>query len=353
MDNSVLLLIVSALVILMIGFFFMGLQIVPDGNARIVERLGRRHRTLLPGVSLIIPIIDRVRKTQLGLETIMDNGTRRVPLVDASGNVSMAEQRMDPREMKLMGRDNAEIFVDAVAYFRITEPMRAAYDVVALADTFMSLIETTLRQEVGKLDGDSIVTSRDFLSENLRTVLQEASVTWGLEVIRVEIENIRFDEEIMQKLSEARRQELIRRAEIVAAQAAADREVLEAEASKKAMILRAEGEKAAQIALATAEKEAQILKAQGQFEEQRLEAEARFLLQSREQEGQAQGYSALVTALAEKSEAIIALEALKAQVKVAESIGNSSNALILPAETAGLFGALNSVAKGLEMARKI
>jgi regulator of protease activity HflC (stomatin/prohibitin superfamily) len=123
----------------------------------------------------------------------------------------------------------------------------------------------------------------------------------------------------------------------VGQKAQAEQLTLAADAKKKATILEAEGIK-----------EAAVLKAQGEFEAQKLEAEARFLLQSREQEGIAQGYAAISKALKENPEAIVALEALKAQAKIAESIGNSNNALIVPSDTAGLFGAFASLAKGYE-----
>lgn len=338
----------ALLVVIFLLVIVVGIQKVPDGNARVIERLGKRHRTIGPGISFIIPFIDSVKKRGVNLDTYLDNGGRKVTLIDPSGNISIAENRMDPRELKLLGKDNSEIFVDSVAYFKIADPIKAVYDVVSLSDSFLSLIETTLRQEVGKLDGDTVVTSRDILSDRLRGALQSAATNWGVSVFRVEIEDIRFDDEVSKKLSDARKEELVRRAELVAAQAIADQKVIEAEAEKKARILQAEGEKQAEIAKAEGEKESLILRAQGQFEEQRLQAEAQYLLQSREQEGIAKGYAAIVDAISKNSDAVIALEQVKAQVKVAESLGNSSNALIIPAESAGLFGAVSAAIKGIE-----
>lgn len=341
------------LTILLLAFLFVliiafGIQKVPDGNARVVERLGRRHRTIGPGISFIIPFLDNIKKRGVLLETYLENGSRKLSLLDKNGNISIAENRMDPRELKLLGKDNSEIFIDSVAYFKISDPMKAVYDISSLSDSFLSLVETTLRQEVGKLDGDTVVTSRDVLSDRLRAALQAAATNWGVTVFRIEIENIRFDDEVSKKLSDARKEELVRRAEVVTAQAIADQKVIAAEAEKKARILKAEGEKQAEIAKAEGEKEAMILKAQGQFEDQRLQAEAQFLLQSREQEGIAKGYAAIVEALSTNSDAVIALEQVKAQIKVAESLGNSGNALIIPAEAAGLFGAVSTAIKSFE-----
>ena len=109
------------------------------------------------------------------------------------------------------------------------------------------------------------------------------------------------------------------------------------DAKRKAAIFQAEGEA-----------EAARIRAQGDFDAKKLQAEASFLLQSREQEGIAQGYAAIAQALKANPEAIVALEGLKAQAKIADSLGKSQNALIVPSETAGLFGAIASLAKGYD-----
>lgn len=350
MDPQIITLVLIAVAILLI--LFLGIQKVPDGNARVVERLGRRHRTIRAGISFIIPFIDSIKKSGVILETILENGSRKISLIDQNGNISIAEHRMDPSELKLLGKDNSEIYVDSVAYFRISDPIKAVYDVSSLSESFLSLIETTLRQEVGKLDGDTVVTSREILSDRLRDALQSSATNWGIAVFRVEIEEVRFDDEVSKKLSDARKEELVRRAQLVAAQALADQKVLEAEANKKAQILEAEGQQQAEIAKAEGEKQSLILRAQGEFEEQRLKAEAQFLLQSREQEGVAKGYSAVVNAISNNPDAVIALEQVKAQIKVAESLGNSNNALIIPAESAGLFGAVSAAIKSFEQITK-
>lgn len=337
------------LTILFLIFIFKGVQRVPDGHSRIVERLGRRHRVLSPGISVIVPLIDTIKTTGLNLETIMDNGQSRKTLFDGLGNISMAEHRLDPPVHKLLAKDSSEVFVDPIVYFRISEPMKAVYDVSDLGNTMLNLSESILRQEVAKQDGDSVISSRDIIGENLRAALQEAATNWGIRILRVEIEDIYFDKDITDSLSKARKQELDRRAEVVEAQKEADKEVIAAEAFKKAEILRAE----ALVKKAEGEKQAAILKAEAEYETQKLEAEASFLLQSREQEGIAQGYAAITQSLSQNPEAIVALEALKAQTKVAESLGHSNNALIIPNETAGLFGAFTAAIKGVDAALNI
>jgi len=321
------------LVAILVLFIFLGIKRVDEGRAKIIERLGRRHKVIRPGLNVIIPILDRVKPNNFVLETILDK--ERISLVSQAG-ISIAEHRMDPPEQRLLAKDNSEVKVDPVVYFRITDPIKIVYDVNDFASSFESLIQTTLRQEVGKYDGDTIITARETLSDALKTSLLDAATTWGITVLRVEIEKIRFDEKVEQVQSEAREEELKRRTEIIAEKAGAEQEILRAKAKREAEILEAEGIK-----------QAQILRAEGKFEADKLEAEAAFLRQSREQEGIAQGFAAISKALRENPDAIVALEALKAQAKVAESLGNSENTMIIPAETAGLFGAIGSIQKVL------
>ena len=337
--------VVILLTILAIIFIIKGIQKVPDGRARVVERLGRRHKILKPGLGFIVPFLDQVKKDGLNIFTFRDGVN--VNLVEKGGNIVMSETRLDPPPKEMIAKDNSEVNVDIIGFFRITEPAKTVYDVDNVYESLQSLMETTLRQEVGKLDSDTLIASRDILSEKLRNNVTEAAISWGIQVTRIEIESIEFAGPIQEKLAEARREELIRRAQVIEAQAKRDMEVLVAEGEKASRVLKAEGIRESQILEAEGKKQEEILVAQGEFEKAKLEAEGRFLLQSREKEGIAQGFDAINKALKEKPEAVIALETLAAQKDVAKSIGESQNALILPAETAGLFGAIGSITKGM------
>jgi regulator of protease activity HflC (stomatin/prohibitin superfamily) len=354
-----MLVVIGLLLVLAVLFIWTGIQIVPDGYGRIVERLGRRHRVLMPGINITVPVIDKIKKSGFDQLTVThmeeEEGkmvSNSVALWNKRGNVSLAEHRMDPPKGHFLAKDNSDIWVDSVAYFRIVDPMKAAYDVAAFEPTFTSLIETTLRQEVGRQDGDSIITSREIMGENLRSALQEAAGAWGVQIIRVEIEDIHFNPEVARELSEARERELIRRAELVEKKGQAEQQILLADAAKKASILEAEGKMEADIKEAEGKKQAQILIAEGEFEKDKLEAEGQYLSESRQKEGEAKGFSAIVAALSQNPEAIVALQALTAQERVAESLGKSTNALIVPSDTAGLFGAAASIIKGYEHMKK-
>ena len=322
----------GAIALLILVLLLKGIKVAPEGRAKIVERLGRRNKTIFPGINIIIPFVDKVKIINETVTTKVRGMS--VSLVD-NGAMILAEQRMDPDSKLLLAKDNSQINVDPVVYFRITEPAKLVYDVQDFEESFETLIETTLRQEVGKYDGDTIITSRDTLGDALKQGLLEAARNSGIEIRRVEIEDISFDAEVTRSLSDARQEELKRRAELVAKKAEAEQLTLAAEAESKALLLKAEAE-------------AVRLTAQADFDAKKLQAEATFLLQSREQEGIAQGYAAIAKSLRENPEAIVALEGLKAQAKIAASLGQSQNALIVPSETAGLFGAIASLAKGYE-----
>jgi regulator of protease activity HflC (stomatin/prohibitin superfamily) len=189
----------------------------------------------------------------------------------------------------------------------------------------MQLLETTLRQEVGKLDSDTLIVSRDTIGSNIQRYLEQASEAWGAKILRVEIQELRFSDEVQQKLTKAREAELSRRARVVTAQQDRDTEILLAEGKKRAAVLVAEGE----------------------FEAAKLRAEADFLLASRRLEGEAAGTRALAEALRNNPEVMVAIKALEAQKSVAESLGRSTSSLIVPGEVAGLLGALGAVKNAL------
>jgi regulator of protease activity HflC (stomatin/prohibitin superfamily) len=234
---------------------------------------------------------------------------------------------LDPPSIDAISSDNSIVYPDAILYFRIIDPMKAAYEVENLGMALYKLLETTLRQEIGRMTADEIIVGREKIGGTVRAALEDASASWGTAITRVEIEEIRFDKEVTAALSAQRTKELEGRA-IVA----------EAERNREAIIIEAE-----------AKKTAVVLAAEAKFEEEKLEAEADYLKASRILEGQAKGTEALSKALELNPKAVVALEALKAQVDVAKAIGQSSNTLIIPEETAGLFGAIKSISKILDL----
>lgn len=302
---------------------------VSEGSVKLVERFGKYHRTVHPGINFIVPGLDRVKRG-FTLETVVRSGTSRKSLVTSDGSISTAEEMLDPKEFHAIAGDNSVVEPDLICYFRLVDPHKAVYRIGDLCAAMMQLLETTLRQEVGKLDSDALIVSRDAVGANVQRHLEQASDAWGAKILRVEIQEIRFSEQVQRNLSKAREAELSRRARVVTATQERDTEILIAEGKKQAA----------------------VLVAQGEFEAAKLRAEADFLLASRRMQGEAEGTRALAAALRESPEAMIAIRALEAQKSVAESLGKSNSSLIVPAELAGLLGALGAVKAAAELFSK-
>jgi len=320
------------LLISIVLFVVKAVQSVPQANVRIVERLGQYNRTLRPGINFIIPIVDRVLVPDISTydkdPTNPEKAVTRIRyLATSKGDIPMAELILDPPAIDAISKDNAVVRPDAIVYFRILDPVKAIYEVDNLGMAIYKLIETTLRQQIGVLDADEIIVGRQSIGGAIKLALEEASSMWGVAITRVELEEIRFDDEVTKALSAQRAAEL----------------------EGRALVAKSEREREALIIAAEAEKRKVVLEAEAKFEQERLQAEGEYLRASRVLEGQAKGTEELARALQSNPEAIVALEALKAQIEVAVAIGKSNNTLILPDETAGLFGAINSVRKVLDL----
>jgi regulator of protease activity HflC (stomatin/prohibitin superfamily) len=306
-------------------------QVVPESNVRIVERFGKYRSTLKPGIGFIIPFLDKIKVsgiTTYDKDPSDPEGARtRMRYLALDGNIPTLEIMMDPPEIDAISSDNAIVRPDSILYFRIVDAVKAVYEVEDLGLATYKLLETTLRQEIGTMDSDAIIIGREKIGGAVRVALEEAASAWGVQITRVEIEEIRFSDEITKALSDQREAELLGRAKVA-----------EAEREREAIVIKAE-----------ADKKAVVLNAEAKFEEEKLEAEADFLKASRVLEGQAKGTEALARALEKNPNAVVALEALKAQIDVAEAIGKSENTLIIPEETAGLFGAIKSITKVLDI----
>ena len=311
---------------------YLSFQRVPEANVRLVERLGKYTRTLKPGINLIIPFIESIKIADI---TTYDKDpsspdkskTDMRYIVSNKGDIPTLEIIMDPPQIDAISLDNANVYPDSILYFRIVDPVKATYEIDNLGMAIYKLLETTLRQEIGVLDSDAIIQGREVIGNKIKQQLEEASSAWGTVITRVELEEIRFGEEVEKALSDQRAAEVEGRARVAKANRDREAVIITAEADKKAIVLAAEA----------------------QFEKEKLEAEADYLKESRALEGQAKGTEALTAALEKDAQSIVALEALKAQKDVAQAIGRSQNTLIIPEETAGIFGAIKSIEKILAL----
>ncbi|MDR2881267.1 MAG: paraslipin, partial [Azoarcus sp.] len=198
MDDPVPVGFIVTVAILVLAFITIskGIRIVPQGTEWIVERLGKYHSTLLPGLNFLIPYLDKVPYKLVTKDIILD-----------------------VQQQEVITRDNAVIFINAVAFIKITNPVKAVYGVTNFSEAIRNLIMTTLRSITGEMELDEALSSRDKIKARLRESISDEAIDWGLTVKSVEIQDIKPSAS-MQKAMEM--------------QAAAERE-------RKAMVTRAEG----------------------------------------------------------------------------------------------------------------
>jgi len=207
-----------------------GVRIVPQARAGVVERFGRYQRTLLPGLGLVVPFIDRVR-----------------PLID------LREQVVTFKPAGVITGDNVGIQIDSVLYFTITDAKSVSYEVANPLQAIEQLTVTTLRNVIGGLTLEQALTSRDEINLQLRTVLDEATGRWGIRVNRVEVKAIDPPASIQEAMEKQMRAERDRRAAILTAEGSKQSQILNAEGAKQAAVLTAEGQKTAAILRAEGE----------------------------------------------------------------------------------------------------
>jgi regulator of protease activity HflC (stomatin/prohibitin superfamily) len=199
-------------------------RIIPQARAGVVERLGRYQRTLEPGLSIVIPFIDRVREM-----------------------VDLREQVESFPPQPVITEDNLVVNIDTVIYFQITDPRAATYEIASYISGIEQLTVTTLRNVIGGMTLEETLTSRDNVNAQLRTVLDEATGKWGIRVNRVELKAVDPPRTVQEAMEKQMRAERERRATILTAEGVKQSQILEAEGQRQGAILRAEGEKQAAI----------------------------------------------------------------------------------------------------------
>jgi len=216
-------------------------RIVPQARAGIVERLGRYHRTLSPGLALVIPIVDRV-----------------LPYID------LRDQVVSFPPQSVITEDNIVVSIDTVVYYEVTDPKAYTYEVAQPIIAIEQLSVTTLRNLIGGLDMEKALTSRDEINGRLRTILDEATGEWGIRVIRVELKAIDPPTTVQNAMESQMKAEREKRAAILTAEGQKQSQILNADGAKQSQILDAEGRRQSQILEAEGEREASILRAEGE-----------------------------------------------------------------------------------------
>jgi regulator of protease activity HflC (stomatin/prohibitin superfamily) len=229
------------------------LVIIPQSETKIIERLGRYHATLNPGINLIIPFVDRAKDI-----VILSRGRYMYSTV-----IDLREQVYDFPKQNVITKDNVQTEINALLYFQIVDPFKAAYEISNLPNAIEKLTQTTLRNIIGELELDETLTSRDTINKKLGLVLDEATDKWGVKVNRVELQDITPPESVLTAMEKQMQAERNKRATI-----------LTSEGKKAADILQSEGEKTAIINKAEAAKQQAILNAEGEAQARIRKAEA-------------------------------------------------------------------------------
>lgn len=252
----------AIIVVLAIVIISAGVKVVPQSETRVIERLGRFHSVLNPGLNFIIPFIDKPKTIYTRrVETTV--GGRYLVRNTVTSVIDLREQVYDFPSQQVITRDNVTTEINALLYFQITDPKKAVYEIDNLPNAIEKLTQTSLRNVIGELELDETLTSRDTINTKLQAILDDATNKWGVKVNRVELQDITPPESVRVAMEKQMQAERNRRAEI-----------LNAEGEKQSLILRSEGEKASKINQAEATKQAQILRAEGEAQAIILNAQA-------------------------------------------------------------------------------
>ena len=300
------------IVVCILVFAKMALVIIPQSETRIIERLGRYHATLKPGVNIIIPFIDRAKDI-----VAMVRG-RYV----YTNNIDLREQVYDFPKQNVITKDNVQTEINALLYFQIVDPFKAVYEINNLPNAIEKLTQTTLRNIIGELELDETLTSRDTINTKLRVVLDDATNKWGIKVNRVELQDITPPESVLTAMEKQMQAERNKRATI-----------LTSEGKKASDILQSEGEKMATINRAEAEKQQAILKAEGEAQARIRKAEAEAIAIQKITEAVGKSTNPANYLLAQKY--IMMLQ------QVAE--GDKTKTVYLPYEATNLMGSIGGI----------
>jgi regulator of protease activity HflC (stomatin/prohibitin superfamily) len=243
------------LVVVVLLYLILGLIIIRQSETMVIERLGKYHKTLVSGINLINPILDRSRTVEWKY-TNTDFSGRTIITKKTITRIDLRETVYDFPRQSVITKDNVVIEINAMIYFQITDPKRSVYEIANLPDAIEKLTQTTLRNIIGQLDLDHTLSSRDTINNELRIILDEATDKWGLKINRVELQDIIPPEDIKVAMEKQMRAERDRRALILQAEGMKQSKILESEGIRLAEVTKAEGFKDAAVLKATGEAEA-------------------------------------------------------------------------------------------------
>lgn len=287
---------VIAILALAIIFLVKAVKVVPQGNVYTVERFGRYTHSLMPGLGVITPFIDRV-----------------------GSKVNMMETVLDVPSQEIITRDNAMVTVDGVVFYQVLDAAKASYEVNNLQLAVLNLVMTNVRTVMGSMDLDELLSQRDSINARLLNVVDEATHPWGLKVTRIEIKDIAPPRDIVDSMARQ----------------------MKAEREKRAAILEAEGMRQAAILAAEGKKQAAILEAEGRREAAYRDAEAR----ERQAEAEAKATSVVSDAIAGGNVQALNYFVATKYVDALRDVAAAPNQklVLMPLEAASVIGALGGI----------
>lgn len=297
-----------AIVLFVIAVIFVtrSIKVVPQQHAWVVERLGKYNGTLTPGLSFLVPFVDKVAYKHL---------LKEVPL-DIASQVCIT-------------RDNTQLQVDGILYFQVTDAMRASYGSSNYITAISQLAQTSLRSVIGKLELDKTFEERDIINAQVVQAIDEAALNWGVKVLRYEIKDLTPPKEILHAMQQQ----------------------ITAEREKRALIAASEGRRQEQINIATGEREAFIARSEGEKQAviNKAQGDAQSILAVAEATGQAIERIAAAIRQPGGSEAVqlkVAEKAVEAYSKVASE---ASTTLVIPSNMSEVSALITSAMKMIQV----
>lgn len=275
-----------------------GAKVVPQGYNWTVERFGRYTKTLKPGLNIIVPYIDTIGEKLNMMEVVLD---------------------IPPQEV--ISSDNAMVTTDAVCFFQVQDPAKAAYEVNDRERAMQNLVMTNIRAVLGSMELDEMLSQRDRINAELLIKVDEATNPWGIKVTRIEIRDITPPADLVDAMARQ----------------------MKAERDKRAQILEAEGHREAAVQVAEGDKRSQILKAEGELEAARREAEARERLAEAEAKATQVVSEAIEKGNNQAINYFVATKYTEALGQIAAS--NNNKVMMIPLEAANLIGSIAGISE--------